>query len=94
MSLGVLVTVNAPAKQSARSSIGCPLDPGDWPELERPGGDLERWQYKEVLSMLMMLCSPRRGPGRRHLHPGPQVKFHLRRFVLVAVGQLLVCRVL
>ena len=50
MSLGVLVTVNAPAKQSARSSIGCPLDPGDWPELERPGGDLERWQYKEVLS--------------------------------------------
>ena len=41
MSLGVLVTVNAPAKQSARSSMCCPLDPGDWPELERPGGDLE-----------------------------------------------------
>ena len=62
MSLGVLVTVNAPAKQSARSSIGCPLDPGDWPELERPGGDLERWQYKEVLTRYVddaMLTSPR-----------------------------------
>ena len=50
MSLGVLVTVNAPAKQSARSSSPWPREleaglptigpPGDWPE--RPGGDLEK----------------------------------------------------
>ena len=54
MSLGVFVTVNAPAKQSARSSMPGPLDPeaglptiwppGEWPEPERPGGDLEKWR--------------------------------------------------
>ena len=69
MSLGVFVTVKAPAKQSARSSMPGPLDPeaglpticppGEWPEPDRPGGDLKKCsKIRQHSDSLDVLTSP------------------------------------